>query len=368
MKKVCHMTSAHRRYDVRVFEKECTSLAKAGYDVYLVVNDDLPDEDKNGVHIVSTGFVPSGRKERMTRGAKLVYKKAKAISAEIYHFHDPELMPYALKLKKAGKKVIFDSHEIYYQQIKTKMWIPSEYREAVSKLYYKYETKVCKRIDAVCTPGSVGVDVFGKRTEKVVVVGNMAALIDERNVNIKANIEQKKICTTGSLTEDRGITELIKACYRTDSHLILAGTFTPDSYFNELKDMTEYSCVDFRGLLRLDGVYDVIRESGIGICNIHKVGQYATMQNLPNKIYEYLSFGLPVIISDTEYFTDFVNTYKCGLVVEPDNADSITDAINYLYDHPDEAVQMGNNGKRIVEEKFNWSVDEKNLLDLYETL
>ena len=52
--------------------------------------------------------------------AKDIYKKALEIDADIYHFHDPELLPYGLKLKKKGKSVIFDSHENYSEQIKEK--------------------------------------------------------------------------------------------------------------------------------------------------------------------------------------------------------------------------------------------------------
>ena len=108
MIKVCHMTSAHEEEDIRIFRKECVSLAEAGYDVYLVERGE--SYEKNGVHIVGVGEIPAGRLKRMTQGAKKVYAAAKALDADIYHFHDPELLPYGLKLKKAGKKVIFDSH------------------------------------------------------------------------------------------------------------------------------------------------------------------------------------------------------------------------------------------------------------------
>ena len=97
MIKVCHMTSAHGPEDVRIFHKECVSLAKAGYDVYLVERGD--SYEKNGVHIVGVGQPSGGRLSRMTSFAKKVYQAALALDADIYHFHDPELLPYGLKLK-----------------------------------------------------------------------------------------------------------------------------------------------------------------------------------------------------------------------------------------------------------------------------
>ena len=104
MIKVCHMTSAHGPEDVRIFHKECVSLARAGYDVYLVERGD--SYEKNGVHIVGVGQPSGGRLSRMTSFAKKVYQAALALDADIYHFHDPELLPYGLKLKRDRKSVV----------------------------------------------------------------------------------------------------------------------------------------------------------------------------------------------------------------------------------------------------------------------
>ena len=118
--KVCHMTSAHDPEDIRIFHKECVSLAKNGYDVYLVERGD--SYEKNGVHIVGVGTIPDSRLQRMTQGARRVYEAALALDCDIYHFHDPELLPYGVMLKKKGKKVIFDSHENTVEQIMEKEW------------------------------------------------------------------------------------------------------------------------------------------------------------------------------------------------------------------------------------------------------
>ena len=111
MYKVCHMTSAHEAWDDRIFHQECVSLAREGSEVYLVQRGE--SGEKNGIHIIGVGEMPSSRLQRIRRGARRVYQAARALDADIYHFHDPELLPYGLKLKKAGKKVIFDSHEKY---------------------------------------------------------------------------------------------------------------------------------------------------------------------------------------------------------------------------------------------------------------
>jgi len=111
MHKIIHITSVHARYEIRTFLKECVSLANHGYAVSIVLADGNGDEVKNGVQIIDAGVNSTNRLLRMTRTASKVYKKAKELDGEIYHFHDPELLPVGLRLKKRGKKVIYDVHE-----------------------------------------------------------------------------------------------------------------------------------------------------------------------------------------------------------------------------------------------------------------
>ena len=174
MIKVCHMTSAHGEEDVRIFHKECVSLAKAGYDTYLVERGE--SREKNGVHIVGVGEIPKSRRKRMTEGAKRVYEAAKALDADIYHFHDPELLPYGLKLKRTGKKVIFDSHENTAESIQEKTWVSKPIRGAVYHLYASYQAYVCRHLDYVVVVSPNAVDFFQPFCKKLTVITNYPIL------------------------------------------------------------------------------------------------------------------------------------------------------------------------------------------------
>lgn len=368
MFRVCHMTSAHGIEDDRIFHKECVSLAKAGYEVYLVERGE--SYEKDGVHIIGVGEIPASRRRRMTEGAKRVYEAAKQLDADIYHFHDPELLPYGLKLKKAGKKVIFDSHEFYREQIREKNYLPAWLRRIASAVYGGYENFVLRRCDAVISPCTLsGVSFFEKRCRRSAIISNAAVLGEFFNLcDLSAPKRPRQICYAGGLTEARGITADILAAYHAGAKLALAGDFSPPEYRAQLESMPEYSCVDHRGKLTLAGVRALMNESCVGLCTLLDVGQYLKLDTFGIKVYEYMSMALPVILSHSPYNDRMAAQYRFGLCVDPSNVDEIADAILYLLDHPDEARQMGENGRRAVKEEFNWGVEEKKLLTLYDEI
>ena len=370
IKKVCHITSVHQRYDIRIFEKECKSLAKSGFDVSLVVNDDLPDEVVDKIKIYSTNFKPKNRLDRMLNSNKKILKKALEVDADIYHFHDPELMPLGNKLKKLGKRVIFDSHENYTIQINGKDYIPAILRKFISKFYYYYETYSIKKYDAVifpCTYNSQ--NPFENRAAKTIFIDNFP-MLEELYHSFDESSEKDKdaVCYVGTLTEDRGITNITEAAYEAGVKLVLGGTFPSTSYENEVCNKSEFSCVDFRGYLNRKEVLEIYRKCRIGLSTLLNVGQYNKGDHFPTKVYEYMAMGLPVILTDSRHVREVLKTYEIGIPVNPDDPKEIAEAINYLLKNPELARKMGRDGRLAIKEKFNWNIEEQKLIALYESL
>ncbi len=368
--KVCHITSAHNRYDVRIFEKECKSLANNGYDVTLIVNDSDDDEIIDNIKIISTKYKYKNRIERILYSRKFILKKAIDAEADIYHFHDPELLPLGNRLKRIGKKVIFDSHENYTMQIKEKGYIPKILRRLISKLYKIYETYSAKNIDAVIFPCTFdNINPFENRANKTVFIDNFPILdelyskFDSRSIK-----SERTICYVGGLSYSRGITHLIKAAYKVKASLVLGGQFISNEYFIGIKNMIEFSCVDYKGYVNRQNVLEIYSKSLIGICTILNIGQYNKADNFATKVYEYMSMGLPIIISDYPYAREVLKHYKFGILVDPEDINGIAEKIQYLLDNIDVATKMGQEGRRAVKERFNWSNEEQKLLKLYEEL
>ena len=211
MKRVCHLTSVHSSDDTRVFHKECVSLARAGYDVTLVA----PGESREelGMHIVGVGEKPVGTLNRLTSPfVKRAYEAALALDCELYHLHDPELLPYALKLKRHGKTVIFDSHEFYSLLIQEKGYIPGFLKKPASRIYGALEAGVFKKLDAVIIPcTSFGKNPFEKCAKRTVIVDNLPDAGRFPPPEKLYPDAENTVGYVGGVTAERGITNLIGA-------------------------------------------------------------------------------------------------------------------------------------------------------------
>ncbi len=157
--KICQITSVHKRYDDRVFQKECWSLSQVGYDVTLIVNDGKANEILEGVKIVDIGPQFSGRLIRFITSSFRFAREIKKLGPfDVIHAHDPELLfLLAFLVDKKKSITIYDSHENLPKQIMGKKYIPKTIRKPISKFVDIIEGKLMARCDGLIgvTPGIV---------------------------------------------------------------------------------------------------------------------------------------------------------------------------------------------------------------------
>lgn len=364
---IAHLTSVHSRYDTRIFLKECCSLENSVNQVSLIVADGKQDEIKNNVSIFDVGISP-GRFGRIIKTTQRVFVKAQELNADIYHLHDPELIPIGLKLKKLGKKVIFDSHEDVSKQMMGKPYLNKPTLWVIAKTFATYERWACKQFDAIVTATPFIRDKFLAINSATVDINNFPMLGELSSASTVWNKKKSDVCYVGGIASIRGIKEIVSALEHVNSgtRLQLAGNFSEKSVEDKIKESPGWQQVDELGFLDRKGVREVLSSSIAGLVTLHPIVNY--VDALPVKMFEYMSAGIPVIASNFPLWREIIEGNDCGLCVDPLNPKEIAAAIDFLVCNPERAQQMGKNGQHAVTERYNWGIEEKKFLELYSKL
>lgn len=366
IKKVVHLTSAHPRFDTRIFLKECSSLSKAGYEVVLIVADGKGDETISNIRIIDVAKENKQSKlRRIFKLPSLVYQAALKEDGDVYHFHDPELISVGIKLKKAGKKVIYDIHEDLPRQALAKEYIPKFLRVPLSFLIEFYENNRVKKFNAAITATPFINKRFLKLNPNSVNINNFP-IIGELAMSGFGKEKENAICFVGGIDEQRGVKQLIEATAICNVKLYLVGTFSETDFKNKLKELPAWQNVIECGHLSRKEVAQVMSKSICGAVTFLPIPNHCNAQ--PNKMFEYMSASLPVLCSDFPLWKEIIEGNKCGVCVDPQNPTSIAEGIKKIADDVKIMTQMGKNGYDAIINKFNWEKESEKLIILYQNL
>jgi glycosyltransferase involved in cell wall biosynthesis len=364
--RVIHITSVHPGCDVRIFIKECQSLARAGYEVIGLTNDQQ-DAHCGGVRIRGLGR-SGGRFQRVTTKLLRMAREAFRMNGDVYHIHDPELLLLALLLRARKKCVIYDVHENLPSTILYKHYIPARIRFPIMGLVDFLETAAARRMSGVITATPSIAERFQNLNRNCVVVNNFPDLSELAPVRPLPWAQRPmSVAYIGGIAEERGIRELLAAMgylpKSLQAKLELAGWFSDQSLYSELQRLPEWARVKWRGLLDRPQIAELLGSVRAGLVVLHPEPNFLTSQ--PTKLFEYMAAGIPVVASDFPLWREIIRGAGCGILVDPRDPSAIAEVIRYLLTHDAEAEAMGRRGRQAVEEQFNWSREECKLLAFY---
>lgn len=367
--KVVHLSTVHHPYDPRIYHKELTSLQKAGFDVTLIAQAAPAGSDPNPEirHIEIPSY--NSRLRRMVFGSLELYRKAKAEDADVYHFHDPELLPVGWLLKKPNNIVIYDIHEDYVTSIMQKDYLSNPMKKIVASLYKKMEkffTRDMERClaekyyremypDGICILNYPTVNenfIHHTRQDKpienkLLYTGNVS---DVRGAKIHAKLP---------LIDDRVSVHFVGKCPGdlAEEMKAIAGEDQDRLHFEGIDRFVEKEVIEKRYLER---------NWLAGIALFPPTDHY--MKKELTKFFEYMNAGLPIICSNFPVWKKFVEKHQCGIAVNPYDEHEIKQAISYLRNNPERARKMGENGKKAVIRELNWQTEEEKLIAWYNKL
>ncbi len=367
------MTAVHAWNDVRIYEKEAQSLAQFGHQVVIVGPDGQCCGVSNGNQVRHVPVrLPGGRLARMTAGALKILGRTLAARARVCHFHDPELLPVGLALKALGQRVVYDVHEDYPEQILSKHYLPGWLRQTVARAFGRVEKLAARCFDGVvaATDGIAGKFAGAK----VVTVRNYPKTggVHRRQVedlHPAGATRPFRIChLAGTLTEERGITSLVRAMEELGDgfELVLAGRFVPAEYESSLRGMAGFGRVRYLGVMPHEEAWHWYGQSDVGAVCLLPVPRFET--SLPVKLFEFMAAGLPVVASDFALFRQIVEGNNCGICVNPERPEEIAAAVRQLAADQVARRRMGAAGLAAVRSKYRWEVEAETLARFYQEI
>lgn len=363
-KRVCHLSSVHVATDTRIFYRYCKHLSQ-NYEVILIAVHPK-EEILQGIQII-----PFRRfKNKLLRVFFtwfLMFYKAIRARAELYHLHDPELIPCGLLLRLMGKKVVLDIHENVAEDIFDKPWIPA--KKLLYACFHFFEKVAVKTMPIILAERSYEAR-YKRMGADFTTVLNYVDLPFFQPFSEPVNRKSNRIFYMGILLESRGLQQIAEALHmlKKQGHAIefdVVGELysSLEMQLYALPFWEEVSAqIHFHGRMTLEKGYEISRQAAVGMCIIqpmkNSVGSY------PTKMFEYMAIGLPQVTSDFPLYRTIVEGEGSGICVDPSDPVAISRAILEIIQNPDMAETMRQKGLRAAH-KYPWTEQMNKVFGLY---
>jgi glycosyltransferase involved in cell wall biosynthesis len=368
-------------HDTRV-EKEARSLRDAGFAVTVVADarPDLPaHETRDGIEVVRVGR-PSARVPllRFLRGGRRFRRILIDLRPDILHAHDSDaLEPVASAAGELGVPFVYDAHDLWLGRPRrgrgrlyfalNQAWFTAVERRLLPRAaaWITVSPPIARHLERRYGIGPVElVPNYPERAEAAVSPRPLRQLPAANTIPAAAPI----VLYLGALIAGRGIEHLVAAVplLRTGAHLVLLGAGgQADELRGVARRMGVVERVHLAGPVSSDEVVAYAASADIGVSPIVP-SSLNYRYSLPNKVFQYMAAGLPVVASDLPQVSEVVEGSGAGRCVDTRRPEAIAAAIDGILQDRAVAVAMGSAGRTAIRERYNWRVAEATLLATYE--
>jgi len=291
----------------------------------------------------------------LTFAARLKFELFKT-KANIYFAEDVYTLPFVTFFAKFHRAIFYyNSRELYAFTGGLRN------RNIVQSILKQLESFFIHKADLVLTTG----EMDSKFIHKFYGIGNSVVIRNipikqqpDKIINLREELGINKDCKIliyqGVLLEGRGLKLIINALASLpNTHFVIIGDgFLKDELLVLSNKLQVANRVHFLGMKKQAELINYIAAGDIGLAIIENIS-ISYYHALPNKLFEYIMAGLPVISSNLPQMEKIVNQYKIGEVIDPENPKEIETALNNLLNNPELLSEYQNNCK-LAGEELNW--------------
>lgn len=358
--------------DDRIFQRACAGLARKGFEVHLVAMA-RPDQEVNqfqklGVTVHLAPYLQGIF--RRWKGSRDVVRLAASLKADIYQFHDPDLLPHINRLKSNKAAVIYDIHENYAGRFSA--WgLPS----FLGSWFRKYELYKINRLQGITVVSSSMKQLFKDSGTPAEITRNSTDIERLRGINLNHEVvkDYVEIITSGSHSHARNCLQTVQAIAHLNQLTNEKVKFRfAGRYLQGIEeDMRQAATADnTNNQLIIDGMLPWEQNfSRLAVADVGCVFYEDNPNNrvgIPNRLFEYMYCGLPVVVSDFPELRNIVESADCGVVVNSEDPQDIARGLAQIVTNREKASQMGANGKKAIEEVYGYHIDLDNLISFYQ--
>lgn len=378
--RICHLAVVHKADDKRIFQRECQSLAKMGYEVHIIA----PFSHDDVIENVTIHALPdkNGQVPRIVNMIRLLLRSLK-IKADIYHFHDPILIYVGFCLRVMLKvPVVYDIHEWVEAGIMEKKNLPFALRKLLSRAYSVTCNLLAKNMSKVVVLEEIAEDYVGDvRIVKnycpiSVLDGNLEGEKKKAAIARGESAKVFRLIYAGIVTEQRGglaMVELVHELvlrYRLKVRLDIFGSFFPKGFQDEVKDCVRKYNLDpyivLQGNHHFTDIIPYLNRADIALC-LWDPAEYK-LACLPVKLTEYMAFSIPILSCTLDSWKPYIEEVGSGIMVDPSDSRNCARIVNNLLMDYKRRQDMGRKGRDAVLKYFNWENEVAKLDRLYRDL
>lgn len=370
--KILHITTMHPVDDDRIFERACTAFAREGHEVTLIASHER-DERVQGVNIVAVK-PRSGLARRIVSGFD-AFRAARDIEADVYVFHDPDLIPWMTLLALVGRKVVFDIHENYVVRLR-RPGMPAPLQRAVEILFRLAELILYQPYAGLMVTSYAMQQLYGFTGRPTLINHNTVDLARLKHLDLRQpKQDAPTIYTAGTNSPARNAMQTLEAMplilkHIPEAKMIFVGRYQPDGFEREMEqraaELGVQDSVEILGMLPWDANFERTARMHVG-CVFYEDNPNNRV-TLPNRLFEYMACGVAILGHDFPEIIRIVREYDCGEIVDSADPESIADGAVKLLRDRERLAEMGEVGRRAIDGELGYHREVQRMSDFFQRI